>query len=174
MFASHHTSSSLLRRFLTGARACDTHMYQRGTYPFGLVAPITVLWQPAQPSTSSGGKQSKPTNKTSNSKSDTSKGKQRETSVEEQHRVTWIWAHPSVFEQVYVELRTAVSFVLEAVAKTKNPSEKPYEVQVADLREKVNVFEIMGPKSSQIIRGALKPVDDARDEFKKVTKVALD
>lgn len=39
---------------------------------------------------------------------------------------------------------------------------------MADLREHFNVFEIMGPKSSQVIKGALRPVDDQRGEFRKV------
>ncbi len=39
---------------------------------------------------------------------------------------------------------------------------------MADLREHLNVYEIMGPKASQIIKGALKPVDDKREDFRKV------
>lgn len=39
---------------------------------------------------------------------------------------------------------------------------------MADLREQFNVFEIMGPKASQVLKGALKPADDKREDFKKV------
>lgn len=66
-----------------------------------------------------------------------------------------------------MELRTAASFALEAAKQAGIPSDKAYEVQIANLREHVNVFEIMGPKSSQVIKGAMKPVaEDTRDEFK--------
>lgn len=84
-------------------------------------------------------------------------------------RSLWVKIHPSVFEEVYAELRTAASFALEAAKKASPPpADKPYEVELADLREHLNVFEIMGPKSSQVIRGALRPVaDDIRPEFKK-------
>ena len=85
-----------------------------------------------------------------------------------------MWVHPSVFERVFVELRTAASFALEAAKEAARPSDPTYEVQVADLREQLNVFEIMGPKSSQVIKGSLKPVvEDSREEFKKVIICAL-
>lgn len=74
--------------------------------------------------------------------------------------------HPSVFQEVYTEIRTAASFTLDVA---KKDSSNTYEVEIADMRERLNVFEIMGPKSSQIICGALRPVaEDRRPEFKKV------
>lgn len=32
------------------------------------------------------------------------------------------------------------------------------KVDIVDLRGKVNIFELMGPKSTQVIKGALKPI----------------
>lgn len=147
---------SVFARFVTGARACDTHLYQRGAYPLGLIAPITVLWRP-----------SPPVQKIQDSASST--GKERPNVPAESQRTLWIWAHPSVFEDVYRELRTAASFALETFKKTK-PSMR-CEVEIADLREQLNAFEIMGPKSSQVIKGALRPVpEDTCEEFKKVCR----
>lgn len=127
-----------------------------------------MLWRPALPDlTSSHGAGLAPTKTRLKQSSGTSKGKEREKILEGLERTIWIWAHPSVFDQAFVELRTAASFALEAAKQAGIPSDKAYEVQIANLREQVNVFEIMGPKSSQVIKGALKPVlEDARDELK--------
>jgi len=47
--------------------------------------------------------------------------------------------------------------------------EKDIDVEIADLRGQINVFEIMGPKSSQVLRGALNPVlQDQRKDFTQV------
>ncbi|GJE88273.1 POP1 and POPLD domain-containing protein [Phanerochaete sordida] len=150
------------KRFTTGARACDTHLYKREAYPFSLVAPITVLWKPQlRQSTQQTASQSR-------RKTSKGKGKERESDENALERVVWIWAHPSVFAQVYLELQTAASFALEAVKKGDIVVDGKAEVQIADLREELNVFELMGPKSSQVIQGALKPViEDGREEFKK-------
>lgn len=43
------------------------------------------------------------------------------------------------------------------------------EVQMSDLRDRFNIYEIVGPKSSQVVTGALSPVkDELKDDFKKV------
>lgn len=83
-----------------------------------------------------------------------------------------MWVHPSVFEVVFEELRLCVSFALDAIKQSNPDQAKPLaEVEVASLTNDVNMFEIMGPKASQVIRGALKPVaDDDHEEFKKVLR----
>ena len=160
VFCSPHPPAT---RFTTGARSCDTHLYKRGSYPFGLLAPITVLWKHLSQRPPEA-VQVKPKPKGSKGKR-----KEREDSPEDSGRVVWVWVHPSVFEQVYLELQTAASFALEAVKKGNIAVDGKAEVEIADLREQVNVFEIMGPKSSQVIKGALKPVnEDGREAFKKV------
>ena len=53
--------------------------------------------------------------------------------------------------------------------KRKEAGGKEEEIQMTDLRDRFNIFEIMGPKSSQIITGALKPIkEEMTREFKKV------
>ena len=80
--------------------------------------------------------------------------------------------HPSVFHEVYIELRDATSFTLEKVKKSAQDGEPEVIVEMADLRKRLNVFEIMGPKSSQVIKGALKHVlEDKREEFRKVAVI---
>ncbi|EKM51892.1 uncharacterized protein PHACADRAFT_127885 [Phanerochaete carnosa HHB-10118-sp] len=156
------TASPGAKRFTTGARTCDTHLYKRGAYPFSLVAPITALWRPhSQQSLDTVSAQSK-------RQGLKGKGKECDQVAQDTERVVWIWAHPSVFEVVYLELRTAASFALEAVKRGTILIDEEATVEMADLRSQVNVFEIMGPKSSQVIKGALKPVNgDSREEFKK-------
>lgn len=72
--------------------------------------------------------------------------------------------HPAVLAEAHQSLRLAASFALDAAKQAGRTA----EVEMADLREHFNVFEIMGPKASQVIKGALKPTDDQRADFKKV------
>ncbi|CAL1712921.1 unnamed protein product [Somion occarium] len=165
------------KRFLTGARACDTHFYKRGAYPFELIAPVTIIWQPI-PVTADDPHMDVQVNLQSSeagpSKGRKRKGKSKEKAKEKESdsqspsRRVWLKVHPSVFHDVYVELRDATSFALEAVKKAAAPGDPACVVEMADLRNKLNVFEIMGPKASQVIRGALRPVlEDIREDFKK-------
>ncbi|KAI0670934.1 POP1-domain-containing protein [Trametes maxima] len=136
------------KRFLTGARALETYIYAYGSYPHNLIAPATILWRV--------------------SSADAGKGKGKETSTSAitssgKTRLVWIRVHPSVIVEAHQTLRLASSSVLDA-AKDAGRIE---QVEMADLREEFNVFEIMGPKASQVLQGALKPVDDKRTEFKR-------
>lgn len=101
------------------------------------------------------------------------KGKEREIPPAEYQRTVWVWVHPTVYEAVYVELRVAASFALEQAQEAKPDHPSPFKLEMADLREQMNVFEIMGPKSSQVIRGALRPLlGDERAEFKQVGDIS--
>lgn len=173
---------TMLGRFVVGARACETHFYKRGAYPLDLLAPVTIYWQPistpsAQTPTTSGANSDTINDVSNPPKGRTRKGKGKEkakvtdttSSGVAPTRVLWLKVHPAVFHEVYVELRDAISFALEMVKKSAQPGEPETRVEMADLREKLNVFEIMGPKASQVIRGAFKPVlEDKRDELRKV------
>lgn len=80
-------------------------------------------------------------------------------------RVLWLRIHPVIFEDVTRELQKATSQVLDR----PRSSNEEIVVEIADLRGQVNAFEIMGPKSTQVLRGALTPIlKDERKEFKKV------
>ncbi|OBZ71160.1 Ribonucleases P/MRP protein subunit pop1 [Grifola frondosa] len=172
------------QRFLTGARTFDTHIYKYRSYPFDLIAPVTIMWQPlATPTNSKQGRgpqaeQPAPSNG-DNPRNQRAGGKGKgQAAVEgatttyqpkpaENTRTVWVRTHPAVFDKVHEALRYSASFALEA-AKNAGPSNRVAEVEFVDLREKMNIFEIMGPKSSQIIKGALKPVlEDKRADFKK-------
>lgn len=156
---------------MTGARACDTHLYKRDAYPIDLIAPAKILWRPVGPSPASDSGHDQDANSTKQK----SKGKGKATADPntDQQRTVWIWVHPSVYNNVIAELRICISLVLEAVRKG-DPSADTLDVELADLRREVNVFEIMGPKASQVIRGALKPIgQDGREDFRKVSAVVL-
>jgi ribonuclease P/MRP protein subunit POP1 len=138
-----------------------------------LIAPAKILWRPVSTSRTLGG-ENKNDKATGNTRQ-TSKGKEKVTANtdEDRQRTVWIWVHPSVYDEVICELRISISLTLEIV-KLGNPSGSPVEVDLSDLRQELNVFEIMGPKASQVIRGALKPVEqDHRGDFKKVNKAAF-
>lgn len=150
---------------MTGARAIETHIYGYNTYPDQLLTPATILWH-AEAVTSSASKA-----QTSADDGSTSKGKGKEkatatTSSDPEHKIrtVWIRVHPAATAEAHRALRHAASFALDTVKQTG----RTVEVEIADLREQFNVFEIMGPKASQVLKGALKPVDDNREDSKKV------
>lgn len=85
------------------------------------------------------------------------------------NRTIWLRFHPSVQLEVFDTLKEAASRTL---VKYKTDPNGPQEatLEIADLKRHVNVFEIMGPKSSQVIKGALSPVtSENREEFLKVS-----
>lgn len=144
-------------RFLTGARAIDTFIYGYNKYPYNLLGPATVLWhatsqEPAKPEARS------------------AKGKEKATTdsddITQRIRLVWVRVHPSITGAVYQALRISASFALDAAKQ----EDRVAEVEIADMREHFNVFEIVGPKSSQVIKGALKPIADQRQDFKKVSE----
>ncbi|EGO23569.1 hypothetical protein SERLADRAFT_416006 [Serpula lacrymans var. lacrymans S7.9] len=162
-----------IKRCMTGARVLDSHIYKPGRYPFDLIAPVTVLWMPV-----AAGDPIKPPKKTVLRSSSNSKKSKRQDKGEQGgpstaqtppsagDRVVWVRCHPAVHDTIFTALQTSASLSLQS-AKQQDQS-KHYEIEIADLRGQVNVFEIMGPKSSQVIKGALSPAnDDKREEFKK-------
>ncbi|KAJ8455266.1 hypothetical protein ONZ51_g12543 [Trametes cubensis] len=146
------------KRFVTGARAVDTFLYKYNSYPHELIAPVTISWcsrpatsedVPMDPKDKKGKRKAKPA--TSGPPPD--------------HKSLWIRVHPSVLVAAHQTLRLAASSVLDAAKQAG----RDVTVEMADLREHLNVFEIMGPKASQVIKGVLKPVEDQSKEFKKVS-----
>ncbi|KAF8895447.1 NUC188 domain-containing protein [Infundibulicybe gibba] len=126
-------------RYLAGSRTLETHIYQPRVYPFGLVSPVTIIWQPAPTTTRSATKT----------------------------RAVWLRVHPAAHDQVFSILQSSALLVLESVKQTPEQDITP-NIDIIDLRGQVNSFEIMGPKASQVIRGALHPiVGDKREEFTK-------
>ena len=48
------------------------------------------------------------------------------------------------------------------------------EIEICDLKDQINVFEVMGPEASQVIRGALTAAaGDEREDFKKVCSLLI-
>ncbi|KAF8073840.1 NUC188 domain-containing protein [Lyophyllum atratum] len=173
------------KRYTAGSRVLETYIYKPGSFPFDLISPITIIWK-ALPSNSNSTvepsenavqqenapERSDPTRK----RGMKTKGKGKSKEKEKEHtpalppspettRVIWLRTHPSSYEDVLSSLQTSTSLALDA-AKSENGGKK-FEVEIADLRGQVNAFEIMGPKSNQVLRGALSPIpQDQRADFK--------
>lgn len=92
------------------------------------------------------------------------------SSLDTDTRIIWVRSHPAAFDDVFSALQVSASSTLSTLKQSSGAAEVPsVEIEIADLREHINVFEIMGPKSSQVLKGALTPVgEDKREEFKKV------
>ncbi|KAF5382413.1 hypothetical protein D9615_002972 [Tricholomella constricta] len=170
------------KRYSTGLRALETHIYKPGSYPFDLISPLTVIWKPLPsdsapvvetPNRSDAQKEGNATDSSTSKRKRKVKGKGKEKEQEhpqspsnsETSRVVWLRVHPSAYKDVLSSLQMSASLTLDA-AKRDNEG-KDFEVEIADLRGQVNAFEIMGPKSNQVLRGTLSPVPhDQRAEFK--------
>ena len=106
-----------------------------GSYPYDLAGPVTVLWCP-----------------TASPDSD---------DLARSTRTVWVVCHPSIFESAFRSLSISSSLAVEA---SESDDKRRHKVQIVDLRGKFNIFELMGPKSSQVIKGALVPILDGRCE----------
>ncbi|KAF9454729.1 POP1-domain-containing protein [Macrolepiota fuliginosa MF-IS2] len=150
-------------RWVVGSRVLNTHLYECGSYPFGPIGPVTIIWRPVN--TYPGGQEWTNPNSSRKGK-ETATGPASTTPGTDPNRPRSLWLriHPLIFDSVARELQKATSQVLDR----PRPSTDEVEVEIADLRGQVNAFEIMGPKSSQVLKGALSPVSkDDRQEFKK-------
>jgi len=95
-------------------------------------------------------------------------------SPNDETRTIWIRCHPAIFSTILSTLKDAVSLSLDALKRSPGHSQNSYSVEVIDLRDSINVFEITGPKSSQVIHGALTPtIANHTGEFKKVKHIEL-
>ena len=156
---------------MTGSRTLDTHLYKLGSYPYDLIAPVTIMWSPlptaAPEQNAPVHSQSAPANKKGKGKEpmSTAQGKQADPA---RIRSVWVCFHPSVHLEVLDVLKLVASQAL-ATHKAQHGDIEELKLELADLRGHFNVFEIMGPKSSQIIKGALSPVaSDTRKDFLQV------
>ncbi|KAF7314186.1 hypothetical protein MKEN_00890800 [Mycena kentingensis (nom. inval.)] len=143
-------------RYNSGSRTSETHIYEPEKYPFGLIGPATILWRPQQDVPVDQGKKGK--------------GKARESDPEPLNPVVWIRVHPSISEAVFEVVQTAISLAL-AKARAAIPEGSNLDdlsIELEDLSGQINAFEIMGPKSSQVLKGALTPLSqDKREDFRK-------
>lgn len=101
----------------------------------------------------------------------------------EAERTVWIRTHPAAFDAVFSSLRESASVVLADAAhgafssqgkgkqrasdKDESGQKHDPSIELADLRGQICVFELTGPKATQVLRGALTAVPDNREEFKK-------
>jgi len=106
-----------------------------GSYPYDLAGPVTIMWRPTASMDSN--------------------------DLARSPRTVWVVCHPSIFESAFRSLAISSSFAVEA---SKSDDKRRHTVEVVDLRGKFNIFELMGPKSSQVIQGALAPVLDVKQE----------
>ncbi|KAL0960688.1 hypothetical protein HGRIS_005715 [Hohenbuehelia grisea] len=141
------------KRFVAGSRVNDTRIYTPDMFPHGLIAPASILWRPDSAPPSSG-------NSTQQQKASTAKGKQKATTPIP--RVVWIRCHPASYDAIIGVLQQCTSRVMKVAGGNVGTPET--EVEIADLRGEVNMFEIMGPKANQVIKGAFTPSSACKNE----------
>lgn len=70
-------------------------------------------------------------------------------------RVVWLHVHPSVFLEVHRAIQTSASDVIA------DSSHRVSQIEITDLRGSLNAYEIVGPRASQVLTGALKATKDS-------------
>ena len=128
-------------RYLAGSRVCEALLYMPNSYPYDIIGPVTILWRPTVTRV--------PDN------------------LVYSPRTVWVICHPSIFESAFRSLTVSSSFAIEG---SESHDRRRNKVEIIDLRGKVNIFELIGPKSSQIIGGALNPIlNGESEELKQVS-----
>lgn len=141
--------------FEDGARMADTTLYEFQQWPLGFLTPAQVLWRPLPPPTL------------------------EYTSSTNPVQQVWIRFHPSAQVSVLAALRKSISTVLEREhldLSEKTAAQKgETRVELRDVREEVCVFEVVGPRSGKVLRGALGELvkDEPREEIKQVRPFRL-
>jgi len=83
-------------------------------------------------------------------------------------RSVWIRFHPSTYGDMLDTIKQVASQTL-ADYKARNENSEELKIDLVDRRGQFNVLEIMGPKSSQVLKGAMRPVAaDNRQDFLQV------
>ncbi|KZW00420.1 POP1-domain-containing protein [Exidia glandulosa HHB12029] len=74
-------------------------------------------------------------------------------------RTIWVRVHPAAFDEVWAALTTAAGYALEGT--------QGQTVELADLRDELVSFELVGPKGSRVLKGALQPTSTSseREDF---------
>jgi ribonuclease P/MRP protein subunit POP1 len=152
---------------LGGSRTLETHLYEPGGYPFALIAPVTIMWRPTSNAIREESQVAAPLEGKSKKN-----GKQQTSELPvaplEELRTVWLRFHPSAQNEVLANLKTVASQILSKY-KSNDSLAKDVNVEINDLKDRINAFEIMGPKASQVIKGALSPASHEKTEdFRKV------
>jgi ribonuclease P/MRP protein subunit POP1 len=114
-------------RYESGARSANVALYHDQTFPYGLIGPVEIIWDP-----------------------------------EEQHlteRAIWIRIHPSIHEEAIAIFESLISSQGDRSGEASTSTStagRSSAVKLADLRDKIDSFEIMGPKSARILRRILR------------------
>lgn len=106
-------------------------------------------------------------------------------------RTLWIRVHPSAWQEVWDTVKEVAGLTLDKIhkeggsngnenlgGKGKQPEQSPLEhedsIELIDLRSQINCFELMGPRSSQVLVSAMNVVNgDDRPIFKQVRYSSL-
>ena len=122
-----------------GRRAKECWAYVRGGFPTEPIAPVTVVWSPAEEAAGNGG-------------SDSAVGTGTVTGTGTGRRVL-IRLHPAAFLAVWTELRCAIA--------DHNPAAGPPKIFMDDLRFELASIRIAGPSATDALLAVLAPVRPA-------------
>jgi ribonuclease P/MRP protein subunit POP1 len=84
--------------------------------------------------------------------------------IKEVIRIVWLMVHPVVYDDVSTTLQHAAKLVIDSAKQRNATADGEYEIDIADLRGQFNIFELMGPKTNQVLKGALKPISQDKNE----------
>jgi ribonuclease P/MRP protein subunit POP1 len=127
-------------KYESGAKSARVDVYHTDAYPLNLIGPAEVIWQPLE---------------------ENKKGKGNGEKDADDRRL-WIRFHPSIFDQLWQELKTA------AIPRSDSSSTQRAvaQLQIRDLRGEIDSFELTGPKSGQVLKRILRVCNDETTEKK--------
>ncbi|KAG5220738.1 Ribonucleases P/MRP protein [Salix suchowensis] len=136
-------------------------------YPLGLACPITIIWKPLALPNQTVTPEDNAQDKSAENIEETRRANHPSPEPDSK-RTVWLMVHPCVFDTAFGIIQLCASLTLARLKETGNTST---EIEIADLRTQLNIFEIMGPKSNQVIKGALSPAAAGqKDDFTSVYK----
>lgn len=156
-------SSLSSRIYISGSVQGTTCLYCPNSYPANAIGPVSFHWKPVTSSPQHGHSLSQPDSTTAT------------------HRTLWVWAHPSIYQQLLDELVTAFSLNKVApcdqpeIPHSNNPIFRKYprlpieqhqstSVTLRVLKHALCRFKLRGPLSHVIASDALKSADVVADD----------
>ncbi|KAF8340372.1 uncharacterized protein EI90DRAFT_2906355 [Cantharellus anzutake] len=141
------------KRYSSGARVCETTLYHFSEYPLHLIGPATIMWKPLPDSDG------------------TLEFSREPCSTETPHlpanpsRIVWVRFHPALFDDVRQALKAGAAAALDSsMERSEHHSET--HLDIIDLRGSLNAFEIMGPRTGEILRRVLRIVRNEKSTSK--------
>ncbi|OCF38687.1 hypothetical protein I317_07538 [Kwoniella heveanensis CBS 569] len=123
------TGSFAGTKYEDGSRVANITLYHFDTFPTGLIGPAEIIWQ-------------------------TTDAESKSSAVRPKR--LWIRIHPSIYKEVWDDLKNAVSQIRQGSADQSTSSATFSTLQIQDLRGEINSLDLVGPRAGKTLRRVLR------------------